>query len=83
MKTFTIYRCICKACGKEFCGLTQKKANATHKEHIKSCETIIAIEKVYRFHKAAEKILGHKISYKKTYELLGIKIKKRRAEKEG
>ena len=69
----TIYRCSCRACDKEFHGITQKEANAKHTEHIKTCKMIEAIEKFHRFWEKTEKILGRKLSHKEVCKLLGIK----------
>ncbi len=73
MKEIVIYRCSCNACGKVFCGITQAKANAEHKKHIKKCDTIIAIKKVEHFRKACEEILGRKVTTKEAAKLLSIK----------
>ena len=69
----TIYQVKCRACNKMFGGMTLKEAKAKHKEHIKDCETIKVLEKVHRFWKKAEKILGRKLKYNEVCKLLGIK----------
>jgi hypothetical protein len=56
-------------CGEVFCSATPKQTKAKHKKHVdKEC-------KVFRFWKAANKILGRELMAKEVGDLLGIKYK--------
>ncbi len=68
-----IHRVSCRACEEVFCGLTLEKAKKKHQQHIKKCETIKALEKVERFRKKAEKILGRKMTFSEASKLLTSK----------
>lgn len=72
MSKIAIYRVSCRACNKEFRALSLKKAKALHREHIKTCDTILALEKVERFRRTAEKILGRKMTFKETIDLIPL-----------
>ena len=69
-----IYRVSCRACDEIFYGRTLKEAEKKHRQHIKKCDTIIALEKVARFQKEASKILGREVTYLEAAKLLGVKI---------
>ena len=71
-----IHRVSCRACEEIFCGRTLEEAKEKHRQHIKKCETIIALEKIDRFTKKAEKILGRELTRKEVFKLLGIKTLK-------
>jgi len=68
-----IHRVSCRACNEIFCGRTLKEAEEKHRQHIKKCQTIKALEKVTMFQKKASKILGREVTLKEAYKLLGIK----------
>ncbi|KKL85131.1 hypothetical protein LCGC14_1957810 [marine sediment metagenome] len=71
--TSSTARVSCRACGEIFKGLTRREARKKHKQHVKTCESIKAIEKVERFRKEAEKILGRKMTFLEACYLLGAK----------
>ncbi len=68
-----IYRVSCRGCDEMFNGTTLKEAEAKHREHIKHCETIKALEKVERFRGQAEEILGRKMTFLEAAKLIGAK----------
>lgn len=70
-----IHRVSCRACGEVFNGITLEEAKKKHRQHIKSCETIKALEKIERFQKEASKILKREVSIKEAMELLGVNLK--------
>lgn len=65
-----IYRVSCRACDEIFCGVTLEEAEKKHQQHIKKCETIKGLEKIERFRKEAEKILGRKMTFLEASKLL-------------
>jgi len=67
-----IHRVSCKACDKMFHGATLEEAEEKHRQHIKKCKSIKALEKVVRFQKKASKILGREVTTKEACKLLGI-----------
>jgi hypothetical protein len=77
----TIYRCSCRACNEQFAGCSQEEANAKHHEHIKTCDGIKALEKLGRFWRKTENILGRKVSYQEIAELLGLPKEKGKGPK--
>lgn len=66
-----IFRVGCGACNEVFNGVTQEAAEEKHRQHIKNCETIKALQKVENFRKEAEKILGRKVTFKEAGKMLG------------
>jgi len=68
-----IHRVSCRACNEIFCGRTIEEAEEQHRQHIKKCQTIKALEKVSRFQKKASKILGQEVTTREACKLLGIK----------
>lgn len=68
-----IHRVSCSGCDEIFSGTTLEEAEAKHQEHIKHCETIKALEKVERFRKEAEKILGRKVTFLEAAKFIGVK----------
>ena len=76
-----IHRVSCRACDEIFNGTTHKEAEEKHRQHIENCQTIIALEKVERFRKEAEKILGRKMAFLEASKLLTRKTKGDRDER--
>ena len=68
-----IHRVSCRACDEIFHGRTLEEAEEKHRQHIKTCPTIEAFEKIERFRKEAEKILGRKMTFLEASKLLGAK----------
>lgn len=68
-----IHRVSCRACEELFCGMTLDEAKEKHRQHIKTCPAIEALEKVERFRKKAEKILGRKMTFLEVAKLIGAK----------
>lgn len=68
-----IHRVSCRACDAIFCGTTPKEAEEKHRQHIEKCEIIKTLEKIERFRKKAEKILGRKMTFLEAAKLLGRK----------
>ncbi len=66
-----IHRISCRACDEIFNGTTPKEAEEKHQQHVESCEMIKALEKVERFRKKAEKILGRKMTFLEASKLIG------------
>ena len=75
MKKIIIHRVSCRACNETFNGATPKEAEDKHRQHIKTCQAIIALEKVERFRKKAEKILGRKVTFLEAAKLSKAKWK--------
>ena len=73
MKQITIHRVSCRACEEIFNGTTPKEAEDKHREHIKTCQAIKALEKVERFRKKSEKILGRKMTFLEAAKLIRSK----------
>ena len=67
-----IYRVSCRACDEIFHGATLEEAEEKHRQHIRNCETIKALEKIERFRIEAEKILGRKMTSLEASKLLGV-----------
>lgn len=65
-----IHRVSCRACDEIFTGITPEEAKEKHRQHIEKCETIKVLEKVERFRKASEKILGRKMTFLEAAKLL-------------
>ena len=72
-----IHRVSCRACDEIFCGTTPEEARKKHQQHIKKCQTIKALEKIERFRKEAEKILGRKMTFLEASKLIVNKRKRR------
>ena len=68
-----IHRISCEACDEIFHGRTPEEAAEKHRKHVKGCQTIVALEKIERFKKKAEKILGRKMTFLEASKLLGAK----------
>jgi len=68
-----IHRVSCRACDQVFCAGSREKAEKKHRQHIKNCQALKALQKVERFRKRAEKILGRKMTFLETAKLLGAK----------
>ena len=68
-----IHRFSCRACNEIFSGLTPEEAKEKHRQHIKNCDLIIILEKIERFRKKAEKILGRKMTFLEASKLIGVK----------
>ena len=73
MAKIEIHRVSCRACDEMFHGKTPEEAEEKHRQHIKSCQTIVALEKVERFRKATEKILGRKMTFLEAAKLIETK----------
>ena len=46
-----IHRISCRACDEIFHGRTPEEAAEKHRQHVKDCQTIVALEKIERFRK--------------------------------
>lgn len=66
-----IHRVSCRACVQIFCAETLEKAKKKHRQHIKNCQALKVLQKVERFRKRAEKILGRKMTFLEASKLLG------------
>ena len=75
MKKIVIHRVSCRACDEIFNGATPKEAEDKHCQHIKTCQAIKTLEKVERFRKKAEKILGRKMTFLEASKLVRVKWK--------
>ena len=73
VKKILIHRVSCRGCDEIFNGVTPKEAEDKHRQHIKTCQAIIALQKVERFRKKAEKILGRKVTFLEAAKLVGVK----------
>jgi len=68
-----IYRISCRACDQIFCSRSLEKAKKKHRQHIRNCQTLKALQKIERFRKKAERILGRKISFFEAANLVRVK----------
>ena len=70
MKKLYIHRVSCRACDEIFSGLTFEEVTEKHQEHIKNCDAIKALEKVEKFRKEAEEVLGRKMTFSEATKLV-------------
>ncbi len=75
MKQIVIHRVSCRGCDEIFNGTTIEEAEDKHRKHIKTCQALKTLEKVERFRKKAEKILGRKMTFLEAAKLMGVKYK--------
>ena len=73
MAKIEIHRISCRGCEKIFCGRTLEEAEDLHQQHLGKCDTLIALQKVERFRKESEKILGRKMTFLEAAKLIGAK----------
>lgn len=65
-----IYRVSCRACDEMFSGLSLEEAIKRHQKHIKTCPALSVLEKVEKFRKESERILGRKMSFKEALKIV-------------
>jgi len=70
-----IHRVSCRACDEIFCAGTLKEAEEKLQQHTENCETIKTLEKIEKFRKETEKILGRKMTFLEASKLLTDKKK--------